>query len=182
MGGLGRPVAPVVGSPALPVMPHLVMLWKMSPLRGGVRAGARLWARGPARRGWVAIGPEPKPRGAGGAPGPLRGEGRRPAQGYWSCCKALGAPGSAGQTGKLAEQDILISAITARGFGSSGTKNEKSRGAAEQDQRHHRLNSFYPRTGGKFVGCNHANYVLMLHACCARGGSATTSHHVHGDR
>jgi len=48
-----------------------------------VRAGARLWARGPARRGWVAIGPKPKPRGAGGAPGPLRGEGRRPAQGYF---------------------------------------------------------------------------------------------------
>ena len=59
---------------------------------------------------------------------------------FWSCCKALGAPGSAGQTGKLAEQDILISAITARGFGSLGTKNEKSRGAADQDQRNHRLN------------------------------------------
>ena len=68
-----RPGEPVVGSPTHPVMPNLVMLWKMSPLRGGVRAGARLWARGPARRGWVAIGPKPKPRGAGGAPGPLRG-------------------------------------------------------------------------------------------------------------
>ena len=78
-----RPGEPVVGSPTHPVMPNLVMLWKMSPLRGGVRAGARLWARGPARRGWVAIGPKPKPRGAGGAPGPLRGEGRRPAQGYF---------------------------------------------------------------------------------------------------
>ena len=42
-----------------------------------------MWARGPARRGWVAIGPKPKPRGAGGAPGPLRGEARRPAQGYF---------------------------------------------------------------------------------------------------
>ena len=73
----------MVGSPTHPVMPNLVMLWKMSPLRGGVRAGARSWARGPARRGWVAIGPKPKPRGAGGAPGPLRGEGRRPAQGYF---------------------------------------------------------------------------------------------------
>ena len=78
-----RPGEPVVGSPTHPVMPNLVMLWKMSPLRGGVRAGARLWARGPARRGWVAIGPKPKPRGAGGAPGPLRGEARRPAQGYF---------------------------------------------------------------------------------------------------
>jgi hypothetical protein len=37
---------------------------------------------GPRPPGWVAIGPKPKPRGAGGAPGPLRGEGRRPAQGY----------------------------------------------------------------------------------------------------
>jgi hypothetical protein len=81
MGGLGRPVAPVVGSPAHPVMPNLVVLWKMSPPGRGVRAGARLWARGPARRSWVATGPKPKPGGAGGAPGPLRGaEGRRPAQ------------------------------------------------------------------------------------------------------
>jgi hypothetical protein len=37
----------VVGSPTHPVMPDLVVLWKMSPLRGGVRAGARLWTRGP---------------------------------------------------------------------------------------------------------------------------------------
>jgi hypothetical protein len=81
-GDWGDPwVAPVVGSrPPHPVMPNLVMLWKMSPLRGGMRAGARLWARGPARRGWVAIEPKPKPRGAGGAPGPLRGEARRPAR------------------------------------------------------------------------------------------------------
>ena len=34
-------------------------------------------------RGWVAIGPKPKPRGAGGAPGPLRGEARRPFHGYF---------------------------------------------------------------------------------------------------
>jgi hypothetical protein len=42
-----------------------------------------LWARAPARRSWVATGPKPKPGGAGGwwAPGPLVGEGRRPAQG-----------------------------------------------------------------------------------------------------
>jgi hypothetical protein len=70
MGGLGRPVAPVVvvGSPTHPVMPNLVVLWKMSPLRGGVRVGARLWARarGPARRSWVATEPKPKPGGAGG--------------------------------------------------------------------------------------------------------------------
>jgi hypothetical protein len=61
-------------------MPNLVMLWKMkmSPLRGGVRAGARLWARGPARRSWVTTGPKPKPGGAGGPPDPLRGEARRP--------------------------------------------------------------------------------------------------------
>jgi hypothetical protein len=64
-GGLVRPGEPVVGYPTHPVMPNLVMLWKMSPLRGGVRAGARLWARGPARLGWVPIGPKPKPRGAG---------------------------------------------------------------------------------------------------------------------
>jgi hypothetical protein len=39
-----------------------------------------LWARGPARRSWVATGPKPKPGGAGGAPGPLRGGARRPAR------------------------------------------------------------------------------------------------------
>jgi hypothetical protein len=41
---------------------------EMSPLRGEVRAvpGARLWARGPARRSWAATGPKPKPGGAGG--------------------------------------------------------------------------------------------------------------------
>jgi hypothetical protein len=89
MGGLGRPVAPVVGSPtvARPTrsgMPNLVVLWEMSPLRRGVRAGARLWARSPARRRWDATaGPKPKPGGAGEAPGPLRGEARRPAQGYF---------------------------------------------------------------------------------------------------
>jgi hypothetical protein len=70
----------VVGSPTHPVMPNLVMLWKMSPLRDVVRAGARLWARGPACRSWAATGPKPKPGGAGGAPGPLRGEARRPAR------------------------------------------------------------------------------------------------------
>jgi hypothetical protein len=34
MGGLGRPGEPVVGSPTHPVMPNLVVLWKISPLRG----------------------------------------------------------------------------------------------------------------------------------------------------
>jgi hypothetical protein len=69
----------VVGSPTHPVMPNLIMLWKMSPLRREVRAGARLWVRGLARRSWVETGPKPKPGGAGGAPGPLRGEARRSA-------------------------------------------------------------------------------------------------------
>jgi hypothetical protein len=41
-GGLGRPGEPVVGPPTHPVMPNLVMLWEISPLRGGVRAGTRL--------------------------------------------------------------------------------------------------------------------------------------------
>jgi hypothetical protein len=70
MGGLRRPVAPVAGSPTHPVMPNLVVLWKMSPLGRGVRAGARLWARGPARRSWVATGPKPKPGARGGWWGP----------------------------------------------------------------------------------------------------------------
>jgi hypothetical protein len=82
-GGLGRPGEPVVGSPTRhPVMPKLVVLWEISPLRGGVRPGTRLWAWGPARRSWVLTGPKPKPGGAGGPPGPLRGEARRPAKGY----------------------------------------------------------------------------------------------------
>jgi hypothetical protein len=36
----------------------------------------RLWARGPARRSWVATGPKPKPGGAGGPLGPPREEAR----------------------------------------------------------------------------------------------------------
>jgi hypothetical protein len=63
-GGLGRPGEPVVGSPTHPVMSNLVVLWEISPLRGGVRAGARLWAWGPARRSWVATrGPNRSPGG-----------------------------------------------------------------------------------------------------------------------
>jgi hypothetical protein len=67
----------VVGSPTHPAMPNLVMPWKVSPLRGGVRAGARLWARGPARRSWVTTGPKPKPKPGGGwwSPGPATGGG-----------------------------------------------------------------------------------------------------------
>jgi hypothetical protein len=66
----------VVGSPTHPVIPNLVVLWEIIPLRGGVRAGTRLWAR--EARG--AIGSELKPGAAGGEPGPLRGQARRPAR------------------------------------------------------------------------------------------------------
>ena len=50
---------------------------------GRSAGGCQVVGAGPRPPGWVAIGPKPKPRGAGGAPGPLRGEGRRPAQGYF---------------------------------------------------------------------------------------------------
>jgi hypothetical protein len=63
---VGRPGEPVVGSPTHPVMPNLVMLWEVSPLRGEVRAGAWLWARGPARRSWAATGPNPQTKAQGG--------------------------------------------------------------------------------------------------------------------
>jgi hypothetical protein len=53
----------------------------MSPPWGEGRAGARLWAEGPARRNQGAIGPKSKPGAAGGAPGPARGQARRPASG-----------------------------------------------------------------------------------------------------
>ena len=66
----------MVGSPTHPVMPNLVVLWKISPLRGGVRAGTRLWAREATRRARGAIGSELKPGAAGGEPGPLRGQAR----------------------------------------------------------------------------------------------------------
>jgi hypothetical protein len=83
MGGLGRPGAPVVGSPTHPVMPNLLVLWKMSPLWRGVRAGARLWARGPARRSWAVTGPKPKPGGGGWwGPGSAAGGGAAASQGY----------------------------------------------------------------------------------------------------
>jgi hypothetical protein len=57
-GGLGRPGEPVVGSPTHPVMPNLVMLWEISPLRGGVRAGAMLYV--------VGAGGHPPGQGQGG--------------------------------------------------------------------------------------------------------------------
>ena len=81
MGGMGRPGEPVVGPPTHPVMPNLVMLWKMDPLRGEGRAGARLWAWEATCRAWGAIGSESKPGAAGVTPGPLRGKARRPAGG-----------------------------------------------------------------------------------------------------
>jgi hypothetical protein len=72
-------VAPVVGSPTHPVMPNLVMLWKVSPLGRGVRAGARLWARaagaplagagsqlGPNRSPGGLVGPRARCGGRGG--------------------------------------------------------------------------------------------------------------------
>jgi hypothetical protein len=72
----------VVGSSTHPVMPNLVVLWKTSPLRRGVRAGARLWARGPARRSWVATGPKPKPGGGWWSPGSAAGGGAAASQGH----------------------------------------------------------------------------------------------------
>jgi hypothetical protein len=81
---------------------NLVMLWKTSPLRSRVRAGARLEVVGvggaprPTRRSWVATGPKPQPGGAGGGPGPLRGgaggggRGGQPGQGVQHCvCNPL---------------------------------------------------------------------------------------------
>jgi hypothetical protein len=71
----------VVGSPTHPVMPNLVMLWKMSPLRGGVPAG-----------GYQVVGAEPRlpepgrnwaqtDAGGGGLVGPwVRCGGRRGGQ------------------------------------------------------------------------------------------------------
>jgi hypothetical protein len=64
----------VVGPPTHPVMSNLIMLWKMSPPRGVVRAGPRMWAREATRRTRGAIGSELKPGPAGGEPGPLRGQ------------------------------------------------------------------------------------------------------------
>jgi hypothetical protein len=45
-GGLGRPGGPIVGSPTHPVMPNLIVLWKMGPPWGEGRAGARLCPQG----------------------------------------------------------------------------------------------------------------------------------------
>jgi hypothetical protein len=71
--GLGRPCQTWL----------LVVLWEVGPLWREVRAGARLWARGPARRpelgrnwaqteaqgGWLAWGPDPlSAEGKGAAP------------------------------------------------------------------------------------------------------------------
>jgi hypothetical protein len=80
----------VVGSSTRPVMPNLIMLWKMGPLRGEGRAGARLWLREATRRASRgAIGSESKPGSDGCEPGPLRGEARRPASGYFLAKKNI---------------------------------------------------------------------------------------------
>jgi hypothetical protein len=85
-GGQGRG-EPVVGSPTHDPPGHArpgtqLVLWKVSPLRLKVRAGARLWARGASPNGAGSqLGPNRSPGGAGWAPGPLRGEARwRPAR------------------------------------------------------------------------------------------------------
>ena len=67
----------MVGSPTHPVMPNLVMLWKMSPLWGEGRAGARLWAPGPPRPRAAPIGTQAGPLPAGLAGGPHAGRQRR---------------------------------------------------------------------------------------------------------
>jgi hypothetical protein len=78
MWGLGRPVAPVVGSPTHPVMPNLVMLWKMeneSPAGRSV-GGCQVVGAGPRPpelgRNWA----QTEARGAVGPLGPPRGEAR----------------------------------------------------------------------------------------------------------
>jgi hypothetical protein len=71
----------VVGSPTHPVLRPGVLLWSLRPLRGGVRAGARLWAWGPARRGWVTTRPKTQIEARGGLVGPqARCGGRRGGQ------------------------------------------------------------------------------------------------------
>jgi hypothetical protein len=72
----------VVGSPTRPVMPNLSILWKMGPLRGEGRAGARLWLPEATRRARrVGLGLDRSPGGAAGdTPGPLRGKARRAGQ------------------------------------------------------------------------------------------------------
>jgi hypothetical protein len=63
----------MAGSPTHPVMPNLIMLWKMSPPWGEGRAGARLWARGPLRPRTPFIGTQAGPLLAGLDEGPLAG-------------------------------------------------------------------------------------------------------------
>jgi hypothetical protein len=79
--------------PTHPVMPDLIVLWKMGPLRGEGRAGARLWLREATRRARGGTGPESKPGAAGDTSGPLRGKARRPAGGYF-LAKTVSALGS----------------------------------------------------------------------------------------
>ena len=60
---------PMVWSPTHPVMPNLVMLWKMSPLWGEGRAGARLCPLGLARPLAPPFGTQTGPLPAGLAGG-----------------------------------------------------------------------------------------------------------------
>ena len=91
----------MVGSPTHPVMPDLIVLWKMGPLRGEGRAGARLWLREATRRARGGIGPGSKPGAAGDTPGPLRGKARRPAGGYFLAKKVSALESSSGPVGPI---------------------------------------------------------------------------------
>jgi hypothetical protein len=75
-GGLGRPGEQVVGSLTHPVMPNLVVLWKMSPLRGGRSAGrSQVVSAGPRPPVRGRNGAHPAARGGGGGPGAAAGGG-----------------------------------------------------------------------------------------------------------
>jgi hypothetical protein len=92
----------VVGSPTRPVMPNLIVLWKMGPLRGEGRAGARLWLREATRRDRGGIGPGSKPGAAGDTPGQLQeGKARRSAGGYFLAKKVSALESSSGPVGPI---------------------------------------------------------------------------------
>jgi hypothetical protein len=92
MEGQGRSMGPVFGSPTHLVMPNPVVLWKVSPSRGGRRAGSYkpgqtvAAGRGPRRRRADPRGDSPAIWLAGG------GQGRAAAADAKPIYHASGAP------------------------------------------------------------------------------------------
>jgi hypothetical protein len=110
------------------------VLWKMGPLRGEGRAGARLWLREATRRDRGGIGPGSKPGAAGDTPGQSQATARPPAGGYLIPKKVSALESSRGPVGPIESvfRDVPIcrGRGTADGSSSAGATGARRKKAA----------------------------------------------------